>query len=140
MTAIGASEVVSTPPAIAESILAERDLVGDEDRRLEPGAAGLADVVGRGLGRELRAEHGLAGQVEVAAVLEHGAGGDLAEALAGEPEALDQAVERRGQHVLVGGLRVGAVRAGERDPVAAEDGDGHVVFGFMVVPYLLVGG
>ena len=124
MIAIGASEVVSTPPAIAESCLAEGDLVGDEDRRLEAGAARLADVVGGRLGRELRAEHRLAGEVEVAAVLEDGARGDLAEALALEAEAGDEAVERGGQHVLVGGLRVGAVRARERDPVAAEDGDG----------------
>ena len=65
--------------------LAERDLVGDQDRGLEAGAARLADVVGRGLGRELGAENGLARQVDVAGVLEHGAGGDLAEPLAFEP-------------------------------------------------------
>ena len=62
--------------------LAERDLVGDEDRRLEAGAARLLDVVRGRLGREAAAEHALARQVEVAAVLEHGAGDDLAEPLA----------------------------------------------------------
>ena len=56
-------------------------------------------------------------------MLEHGAGGDLAEALAGQPEPGDEALQRRGEHVLVGGVRVGAVGPGERDAVAAEDGD-----------------
>ena len=103
--------------------LPERDLVGDEHDGLEARAAGLLDVVGGGLGRQARAEHGLARQVAVARVLEHGAGGDLAEPLALEVEALDQPVERDGQHVVVGGVRVGGVRARERDAVAAEDGD-----------------
>ena len=102
--------------------LAERDLVGDVDRRLESGAAGLLDVVGGGVGRERAAEHGFAGEVEVAASLQHRAGRDFAEALPREPEAPGEAVERRGQHVLVRGLCVGAVAARERDPVAAEDG------------------
>ena len=62
--------------------LAEGDLVGDEDRRLQAGAAGLLDVVGGRLGREPGAEHALAGEVAVARVLEHGAAGDLAEPLA----------------------------------------------------------
>ena len=59
--------------------LTEGDLVGDEDRRLQPGAAGLLHVVGGRLRREPRAEHALAGQVAVARVLQHGAAGDLAE-------------------------------------------------------------
>ena len=103
--------------------LAEGDLVGDQDRRLQPGAAGLLDVVGGRLGGEPRAEHALAGQVAVARVLEHGAAGDLAERLAAEREALDQPVERGGEHVLVGGARVDGVRAREWDSVAADDGD-----------------
>ena len=103
--------------------LAEGDLVGDEDRRLEAGAAGLLDVVGGRLGREPGAEHALAGQVAVARVLEHGAAGDLAEPLALEAEAVDQAVEGGGEHVLVGGVRVDGVGAREGDAVAADDGD-----------------
>ncbi len=75
--------------------LAEGDLVGDEDRRLETGAAGLADVVGRRLGREPRAEQRLAGQVEVAGVLEDGATGDLAEPLAGDAVALERGRRER---------------------------------------------
>ncbi len=81
--------------------LAEGDLVGDEDRRLEAGAAGLLHVVGGRLGRQAGAEHALAGEVAVARVLEHGAAGDLAERLALERVAPDQAVERGGEHVLV---------------------------------------
>src|SRR5947209_3940428 len=59
--------------------LAERDLVRDRDRRLEAGAARLLDVVGRRVRRQRAAEDALARQVEVAAVLEHPAAGDLAE-------------------------------------------------------------
>jgi hypothetical protein len=103
--------------------LAERDLAGDGQRRLKAGVAGHLEVVGRGGVVERAAQDALAGEVEVAAVLEHGAGHDLAGALAGEPEARDEPVQRRGEHVLVGGVGVRAVRAGERDPVAPEDGD-----------------
>ena len=103
--------------------LAERDLAGHGERRLQPGVARLLDVVGgRGVVQR-RAEHALAREVEVPAVLEHGAGDDLAGALALQPEAGDEPVERRCEHVLVGGLRVGTVRPGERDPVASEDRD-----------------
>ena len=69
--------------------LAERHLVGDVDRGLEPGAAGLLDVVCRRIRRQGAAEHALARQVEVAASLEDPARGDLAEALALETEAAD---------------------------------------------------
>ena len=54
-------------------------------------------------------------------MLEHGAGDDLADALALEAEAPDETVDRGGEHVLVGGLGVRAIRAGEGDPVAADD-------------------
>ena len=74
-------------------------------------------------GRQRAAQHALAHQVEVAAVLEHRAADDRAEPLARQVEAVDQAAERGGEHVLVGGVGVRAVGAGERDPVAAEDGD-----------------
>ena len=107
----------------ADVDLPERDLVRDLDRGLQAGAAGLLDVGGRRLRGELRAEDGLAGQVEVAGVLEHGAGDDLTDALALEAEPGDQAVDGGGQHLLVGRRRVDGVRAGERDPVAAQDGD-----------------
>ena len=123
LSAIGASEVVSAPQAMPDVDLAEGDLVGDQDRRLQAGAAGLLDVVGGGLRGEPGAEHALAGEVAVAGVLEDGAAGDLAERLALQAEAVDEAVERGSEHVLVGGVRVDAVGAREGDAVAAEDGD-----------------
>ena len=75
------------------------------------------------LGAEHGAEDGLAGEVEVAGVLEHGPGGELAHGLAGQAGALGEAVERGGEHVLVGRGGVGAVGAGEGDAVAGDDGD-----------------
>ena len=89
----------------ADVDLAERDLVGDQDRGLEPGAARLLDVVGRGLGGELGAEHGLAGQVEVTAVLEHRAGGDLAEA--SRPRGRSARSRRRASRSACPGWRPG---------------------------------
>ena len=107
----------------ADLDLPQRDLVGDQDRRLQTGPAGLLDVVGRGLGRQARAEHRLTSEVEVAAVLQDRARDDLADGLTLQPEPLGQRVERRRQHVLVGGLGVRAVLAGERDPAPPEDGN-----------------
>jgi hypothetical protein len=102
--------------------LTERDLVGDEHHRLQAGAARLRHVVrGRG-GRERGGEHRLAGQVAVAAVLQHGAARDLPDGRAGQPETGGEPVERGGEHVLVGRLRVRAVRTGERKAVAADHG------------------
>src|SRR4051794_20692830 len=71
---------------------------------------------------ELGAEDALAGEVEIAAVLEHGSRHDLPHLLALEAEPRDQPIEGRGQHVLVGNLAVRTVGPGEGDPVAAEDG------------------
>ena len=101
--------------------LPEGDLVGHEDGRLEARPAGLLDVVGGRRRGQRRAEDGLAGEVEVAAVLDDGAGRHLPDPLAGQPEPGDQTLEGRRQHVLVGGARVLAVGAGERDAVPAED-------------------
>src|SRR5690606_7315282 len=81
----------------------------------------LLDVVRRGLRRQLRPEHALAGQVEVAAGLEHATGDDLADPLPLEAETGDQPVEPRGEHVLVGDVRVDAVGPREGDAVAADD-------------------
>jgi hypothetical protein len=103
--------------------LAERDLARHGERGLQAGVARHLEVVGGGRVVERAAEHALAGEVEVARVLEHGAGHDLPGALALEAEARDEPVQRGGEHVLVRGLGVRAVRARERDPVPAEDGD-----------------
>jgi hypothetical protein len=103
--------------------LAERDLPRHRERRLQAGVARLLDVVGGRRVIERAAEHALAREVEVATVLEYGAGDDLAGALAREPEASDEPVQRRGQHVLVGRVGVWPVGPGEGDPVAPEDRD-----------------
>ena len=67
----------------------------------------------RGVGRELRAQHRLADQVEVARVLEDCTAGDHAEALAPQVESADQARQDRGEHLLVAGRGVCLVLAGE---------------------------
>ena len=122
LIATGASEVVSVPPAMPTSIWPSAILLATwiAAWRPVPHACWMSYA---GVSGEPGAEHALAGQVEVAGVLEHRAGDDLAEPLALEAEAGDQPVERGGQHVLVGRVGVDAVGAGERDAVAAEDGD-----------------
>jgi hypothetical protein len=100
--------------------LAERDLVADQNRGLEPGGAGLLEVVRRRVGIQPRAEHGLACQVEVAAMFEDAAGRDLAEGLVLERELADQRLERGREHVLVRGPGIGPVLPREWDSDAAE--------------------
>src|SRR5262249_40579156 len=70
--------------------LAQCALLGHRDRRLETGPARLLDVIRGRLWCEACAEHGFAGEVAVAGMLEDRAGNDLAEALALEVEAIDQ--------------------------------------------------
>jgi hypothetical protein len=70
------------------------------------------------------AQHRLPRQVEVTAVLENRSGHELTHrARLVEAVALDQAVQGRGEHLLVGGGGVGAVGAGERNAHTADDGD-----------------
>ena len=72
-------------------------------------------------GRERAAEHRLAGEVEVAAVLEHGAGRRPRRAARpASPKRATRPSSVGGEHVLVGGAGVRAVRAGEGDAVAAD--------------------
>ena len=120
-------------------VLTQRDAVGHGDGGLQAGAAGLLQVEGRGVGRQRAAEHALAHQVEVAAVLEHRAADHRAQPLALQIEAVDQPAERGGEHVLVGRVGVRAVGACEGNPVTAEDGDpsGVFVVGHVCVPPLL---
>ncbi len=56
-------------------------------------------------------------------MLQHGAGADEAQLLALQAVAGHEAVNGRGQHVLVRGVGVLLVGAGERNAVATEDGD-----------------
>ena len=63
-----------------------------------------------------------------------------AESFTGKAETIHQAVQHGGEHVLVGGFGVGAVRPCERDAVATENGNpasilavgGHVNLRFVV--------
>ena len=55
-------------------------------------------------------------------MFEHRTRGHLTDPLTGQPEAGDEPVERRGQHVLVGVPRVPAVGTGERNTVATKHG------------------
>jgi hypothetical protein len=103
------------------------DAVGGRDRRLQAGAASLLDVEGGRVRRQRAAEHAFTHEVEVAAVLEDRAADHRAEFLAVEVEAVDEPAQRRREHVLVGGVGIGAVRSCERDSVAAEDGDPSAV-------------
>jgi hypothetical protein len=111
------------PTSDAGIHLSQRDLVGCVDHRLQAGSARLLQVDGGRTPIELGAQHDLAREVEIPAVLENRTRGDLADARTGQPEAGDQAVEGGTQHVRVGGLGVRAVGAREGDPVAAEDAD-----------------
>lgn len=123
LTPSGASLVVSAPPHDGGVDRAEGDLVGRGDDGLEPGAAGLLDVV-RGRTRvQGRAQDGLAGQVEVPAVFEDRTGDELADPLSPQAEALDEPVQRGGQHVLVRRLCVRTVGACERNTTATDDRD-----------------
>ena len=124
LTPIGASDVVSTPPPTPASMRPAAMASPTAMIDCRPGATCLLQVVRRGVRAQRAAEHGLAHEVEVAAVLEDRAADDHAELLALQTEAAHQTVERRGEHVLVGRLRVRLVRACERNAVAADDRDG----------------
>ena len=106
------------------------------DRGLQARAAGLLHVIGGGRWRKSRAQHDFPGQVEVATVLEDGAGGHLTHPSTLQAEASDQPVQCRGQHVLVGGAGIGAVRPRKRDPIAAENGGAAEVSHWLVVHYV----
>ena len=103
--------------------LPKRNLVCHQQRRLKARAAGLLQVIGRGFRGQARAEHTFAGQVEVARMLEHRTGHHLAQTLAMQVEALDQAIQCAGQHLLVARGGVDGIGAGERNTVATDNGD-----------------
>src|SRR2546423_9486188 len=91
----------TAPAGDAVLDLAERDLVRDMNGCLKARAAGLLHVVGGSRGAEAGAKYRLAGQIEVATVLEDGAGGELAQLGALQAEPGDQPIHRRRQHGLV---------------------------------------
>ncbi|MNX98264.1 hypothetical protein D3C86_1306650 [compost metagenome] len=103
--------------------LAQGNLVRHQQRRLQPGAARLLDVIGRSGGRQSRPQYALAREVHVPRQLEHRPGDHFADALAVQVVTFDQAFEGGGEHHLVTGRGVGAVGAGEGNPVTADDRD-----------------
>ena len=120
---MGGSLMVSTPPARPASIWPSAILLPMRiaASRLVPQAR-CTSSAGR-LRVEPADEHALADQVVVLRVLDDGAGDGVAQALALQLVALDDAAEGGGQHFLVADARVGAVRASEWNAEAANDGD-----------------
>ncbi len=74
-------------------------------------------------GGQRAAQHTLAHEIEVPAVLEHRPADHRVELFTGQTEPVHQTGQRRGEHVLIGRLGVGGVRPRERNPVSADDGD-----------------
>ncbi len=103
--------------------VAQRNLVGHQHGRLQTGATGLLQIKSRGFAGQRGGQHTFAHQIEVARVFHHRACGHVAQALAVQVEAVDQALQRGSQHVLVGHMRIHRVRTGEGDAVAAKNGD-----------------
>ena len=95
LTPTGASDAVSAPPAMPDVDLARARSCWPRGSRPRGRCRTPAACRRRGCRRQARAEHGLAGEVEVAAVLEHGAGDDLAEPLAGRPKRATRPSRRR---------------------------------------------
>ena len=104
-------------------IAAGGDSVGGRDGGLEARPAGLLNVERRRVGRQRTAQHTLAHQVEIPAVLENRAADDHVQPRTVEVETIGEAGQYRGEHVGVRRLGVGAIGTRERDSVAAEDGD-----------------
>ena len=100
------------------------DAVGGGDRRLQPRAAGLLDDRTPGVYDDsaLPSTHSRI-RLKSRLCLSTAPPITAPELLAAQVEAIDQPAQCRGEHVLVGGVGVGAIRPGERNPVAAENGD-----------------
>ncbi len=103
--------------------LAKRDLVGDQDRRLEARAAGALEVEPGGVRIESARQDAFTREVEIPRMPDRRACDDVAEAGTCEVEFRHERAQRRGQHVLVADRGVGAVRPCKRDALAADDGD-----------------
>jgi hypothetical protein len=122
LTVMGASEEVSTPPAMPESIWPSLILFATRIAASSPVPQACwmsyAGVVGARLeprtDSRVRLKSRLCLMTAPATTSPTGA--------PPEPVAGDEPVEGRGEHVLVGGLGIRAELAGEGDAVAAEDG------------------
>ena len=93
------------------------------DRGIEAGAARALQIERRRFRREAAVEHAFAREIEILRMLEHRAGADVAETSPCSLIALDQRLERRGEHLLIARFGVSAHRAREGNAHAADDGD-----------------
>ena len=120
---MGGSLTVSNPPAMPESIWPSAIFMATEIAASSPVPQARCMSMPGVCRIEAGRQHALAHQVEVLGVLEHGAAGDIAQALAREAVFGDQRLQYRGVHVLVADARIGAVAARERNAHAADHGD-----------------
>ena len=104
--------------------LAQGDLVGHGDQRIQAGAAGALQGQPRGQRRQSGRQGRLAGQVPVGRVLDHRPHRHFAQLLAMQAEAFHQRAQGPHRHAQVAHVRIGGVLAAERDADAAKDGDG----------------
>ncbi len=101
--------------------LAQRDLVGDPDRGVEPGAAGALHGDAGGERRESRRQRHFAPEVPIGRMLDHGAERDLAQLHPAQPKALHQGADRLDRHAEVTDVGIDGVVAAERDADPADD-------------------
>ena len=120
---MGGSLMVSTPPARPASIWPSAILLAMRMAASRPvPQARCTSSAGR-LRVEARRQHALADEVVVLRMLDDCAGDGVAQALALQLVAVDDAAERGREHFLVADAGVCAVSARERNPDAADDGD-----------------
>ena len=103
----------------------ERDLVGDQYRRLDARAAGTLQIHTRRAQRQSRIDHALASEVPVTRMLDDRAKRHIAHGLATQVELDDEPLQGRCHEVLVGALSVDGMRTAERDTRAADHGNAN---------------
>ncbi len=123
LIATGASEVVSVPPAIPTSIWPSAILLATWIAAWSPVAQACWMSAAGVSAESFEPSTDSRVRLKSRACLRTAPATTSPRTLALESEPGDQAVDRGGQHLLVGGVGVGAVGARERDSVAADDGD-----------------
>jgi hypothetical protein len=91
--------------------LAEGNLVAEQDRRLQAGAAGALQIEPRRFRGKTRAERRFPRQIPLARVFHDRARRHVVQTLALQPVTLDHAAQRGGQHLLIAHVPVGTVAA-----------------------------
>ena len=115
--------------------LSQRNLVANDDRRLQRCCARLLHVVSGRLRGQTARQGRLTTDVGVACMFQDRAGHNFAECLPLQAEAIDHAPERGGEHIDITGVGVVGVLPRERDAHAAEDRDPMDAF-HLITPYL----